>query len=82
MGIRTPDLQLAKLPLYQLSYAPVGKRSRVEIGVTNELMITPLASIFRRSAKTELCATVSNFQASSPFDFEGLTACFQPKPEV
>ena len=22
-GIRTPDLQLAKLPLYQLSYAPI-----------------------------------------------------------
>jgi hypothetical protein len=22
-GIRTPDLQLAKLPLYQLSYAPL-----------------------------------------------------------
>ena len=25
-GIRTPDIQLAKLALYQLSYAPVGVR--------------------------------------------------------
>ena len=24
MGIRTPDIQLAKLALYQLSYTPVG----------------------------------------------------------
>ena len=30
MGIRTPDIQLAKLALYQLSYTPVGKRFVVE----------------------------------------------------
>ena len=31
MGIRTPDIQLAKLALYQLSYTPaVRRQSRLE----------------------------------------------------
>ena len=56
----------------------MGKWSGVETGMA---AATPLASIFRRSAKTELCATVSNFQAFLPFGSKGLIACFQPKPE-
>ena len=31
MGIRTPDIQLAKLALYQLSYTPRGADSSAEV---------------------------------------------------
>ena len=34
-GIRTPDFQLAKLALYQLSYAPEKNTERVRVLATN-----------------------------------------------
>ena len=56
MGVRTPDIQLAKLALYQLSYTP-------DIGSyrTHRAMIGAMGLIHLRPAKTELCVTVSTF---------------------
>src|SRR5437868_15014186 len=41
-GIRTPDFQLAKLALYQLSYAPEKSPSRtgIRVGGTREIAIS------------------------------------------
>ena len=36
MGIRTPDIQLAKLALYQLSYTPRGAGSSAEVASTRD----------------------------------------------
>jgi hypothetical protein len=67
-GIRTPDFQLAKLALYQLSYAPAGiaecrlaicdcKRQRK----CRRAIARHPASSHDIAAKTELCVTVSEF---------------------
>jgi hypothetical protein len=54
-GIRTPDFQLAKLALYQLSYAPEKSKiedSRWKMGDCNLGEHTRLACWFRRLAET------------------------------
>jgi hypothetical protein len=63
-GIRTPDIQLAKLALYQLSYAPGGGIPNVEFrnpNARNKMPDSKAVRHFRVSnqTKTELCATVS-----------------------
>ena len=47
MGIRTPDIQLAKLALYQLSYTP--KRFVLQVGSFDGLALR------ERMVKTILC---------------------------
>jgi hypothetical protein len=43
MGIRTPDIQLAKLTLYQLSYTPLGLGIATKIqGQTKQRLIYAL----------------------------------------
>jgi hypothetical protein len=69
MGVRTPDIQLAKLALYQLSYTPDILEA---IG-----LIRIMGLIFIRPAKTELCVTVSTFYwLRLPFVFLDLTTCY------
>ena len=53
-GTRTPDIQLAKLALYQLSYAPIGGGCQGP-GSSARGGRGPV----RAGAKTELCAAVS-----------------------
>ena len=63
-GIRTPDIQLAKLALYQLSYAPAENARSIDHasrGVATE-------------AKTELCVSSSeSFIGPGSFRSRGLT---------
>jgi hypothetical protein len=67
-GIRTPDIQLAKLALYQLSYAPAGiAECRMANGdckrqeKCRRRFARHPASSHDFAAKTELCVTVSEF---------------------
>jgi hypothetical protein len=66
-GIRTPDFQLAKLALYQLSYAPAGGIAEFRLPIGDCKQTKCRMSILQSSsgicrcaaAKTELCVTVS-----------------------
>ena len=78
-GIRTPDFQLAKLALYQLSYAPRLNNFRISIGnwrlQGKEMPDVDLAIVIRHcrcaAAKTELCVTVSSLSFGF-FQFQSL----------
>ena len=66
-GIRTPDFQLAKLALYQLSYAPGLRLAECRLPICDfkqkKMPDVDLAIVIRHcrcaAAKTELCVTVS-----------------------
>ncbi len=70
-GIRTPDIQLAKLALYQLSYAPV-KTVRLDREEGLAAFQAPVGEpmLAGRKAKTEVCAPeVSTSARLSPLKF-------------
>jgi hypothetical protein len=53
MGIRTPDIQLAKLALYQLSYTPFGRGLFFPAGAVARGQKIELRAAFRsRIART------------------------------
>ena len=55
-GIRTPDLQLAKLPLYQLSYSPTVKCGVVSADCGNILLRIPNSAFrIRQSSISSTC---------------------------
>ena len=57
-GIRTPDLQLAKLPLYQLSYSPTRQCGNLsaDCGIKCSAFRTPLSALVRVRSLPLVCS--------------------------
>ena len=73
MGIRTPDIQLAKLALYQLSYTPALAAAEPLKNLLESFFSLRLRCLsLLLTAKTELCATVSNTLSLCFFRYKGL----------